>query len=141
MIAGENFTAHIVGEFTREDQAANVGGALEQIIDIVDIEIAQDIADFILQFVVLQEGAIGLRRDGKAIGNLDPLGRQLPHHFAQAGILPAHLWHIRNRQFIEPANPLHRIPPCILRSPESLGRVVRRPLIEACYAALRSIPA
>src|SRR3989304_10067380 len=82
----------------------NRGASLSKVRGVASIEVGKDLLDSLLAVGSAQEIPVSFRRDGKAIGHSNSLGRQLPSHFSQGGVLAANDGHVFDADFLKPAD-------------------------------------
>ncbi len=77
---GETALLHIGRwKVAEQDQAANLGGTAQQVVDVVRVQPFENVLDAGFEFVIVEKSPVRIRRKRKAIGQLFwmPLGDEL----------------------------------------------------------------
>jgi hypothetical protein len=96
-----DFVFQMLGKWRVEHPVADLRTGFRQLIDVIDIQRVQCSIDAVGQALMGEKLAVGRRRGGETARHADAGSGELSNHFAQRGILAAHLADIGHAQMIE----------------------------------------
>ena len=94
--------AQVVRELGVADDVAGLFAALLQVSEIVGVEAGQRLFDGLFDTGGLEQVAIGIGGDGKAMGYRNSLGGEITVHLAQGGVFAANQGHVVDADIVEP---------------------------------------
>ena len=92
----------ILRQLGGENGLPHLAAALAEVLHVVRVEVAQNLADALVEPRLAQKMAVRLGRDGETIGHLDALARQFAAHLAQRGILAADQRDVVDADLVKP---------------------------------------